>query len=246
MKYSVLGLITGVLLSMAAPAQAEVKSVVLVHGAFADGSGWKPVADILVEHGYSVDIVQEPETSFTADVAAARRSLEKAGPCVLVGHSYGGMIITEGGGHPNVKALVYIAAFQPDVGETAGGLQAKMPPANKSIGPVGDGFVAIDPKQFPDDFAQDLPKPLAQFMAISQVPIAAEIFEAKVTVASWKNKPSYAVVATGDRMINPDLERFMSKRAGSKTIELPGSHAIFLSRPSEVAALIEQAAREAK
>jgi pimeloyl-ACP methyl ester carboxylesterase len=246
MKSSVLGLVTGVLIAMSAPAHAEVKSVVLVHGAFADGSGWKPVADILVEHGYSVDIVQEPETSFAADVAAARRSLEKAGPCVLVGHSYGGMIITEAGGHPNAQALVYIAAFQPEVGESAGGLQNKIPPASKAVGPVGDGFVAVDPKQFPDDFAQDLPKPLAQFMAISQVPIAAEIFDAKVTAATWKDKPSYAVVAKDDRMINPDLERFMSKRAGSKTIELPGSHAIFLSHPGEVAALIEQAAKDAK
>ena len=246
MKFSVLGLVTGVLLAMSAPTQAEVKSVVLVHGAFADGSGWKPVADILVEHGYSVDIVQEPETSFAADVASARRALKKAGPCVLVGHSYGGMIITEAGGHENAKALVYIAAFQPDVGETAGGLQSKMPPASKAVGPVGDGFVAVDPKQFPADFAQDLPKPLAQFMAISQVPTAAEIFDAKVTNASWKDKPSYAVVAQEDRMINPELERFMSKRAGSKTIELSGSHAIFLSHPGEVAALIEQAAKDAK
>ena len=246
MRFSVLGLTIGVLLAMAAPAQAEVKSVVLVHGAFADGSGWKPVADILIEHGYSVDIVQEPETSFAADVAAAKRSLDRAGPCVLVGHSYGGMIITEAGGHPNAKALVYIAAFQPEVGETAGGLQAKMPPASTAIKPVGDGFVAVDPKLFPADFAADLPKPLAQFMAISQVPIAAEIFDAKITVAPWKDKPSYAVVAAGDRMINPDLERFMSKRANSKTIELPGNHAIFLSHPNEVAALIEQAAKAAK
>ena len=246
MKFSVLGLVTGVLLAMSAPAQAEIKSVVLVHGAFADGSGWRPVADILLEHGYTVDVVQEPETSFAADVAAAKRSLEKAGPCVLVGHSYGGMIITEAGAHPNAKALVYVAAFLPDVGETAGGLQAKMPPASKAVGPVGDGFVAVDPKLFPEDFAADLPKPLARFMAISQVPTAAEIFDAKTTVAAWKDKPSYAVVAKGDRMINPDLERFMSKRAGSKTIELPGSHAIFLSHPSEVAALIEQAAEDAK
>ena len=246
MKASILGLVTGVLLAMASPAQSEVKSVVLVHGAFADGSGWKPVADILVDHGYSVDVVQEPETSFAADVAATKRSLERAGPCVLVGHSYGGMIITEAGAHPNAKALVYIAAFQPEVGESAGGLQSKMPPASKAVGPVGDGFVAVDPKLFPDDFAQDLPKPLARFMAISQVPTAAEIFDAKVTAATWKNKPSYAVVAKDDRMINPDLERFMSKRANSKTIELPGSHAIFLSHPNEVAALIEQAAKDAK
>jgi pimeloyl-ACP methyl ester carboxylesterase len=231
---------------MSVPGQAEVKSVVLVHGAFADGSGWKPVADILIDHGYSVDIVQEPETSFAADVAAAKRSLDRAGPCVLVGHSYGGMIITEAGGHQNAKALIYIAAFQPEVGETAGGLQSKIPPASTAVGPVGDGFVAVDPKLFPEDFAADLPKPLAQFMAISQVPTAAEIFDSKTTVAPWKDKPSYAIVATGDRMINPELERFMSKRARSKTIELQGNHAIFLSHPAEVAALIEQAAKDAK
>lgn len=246
MKVSVLGLITGVMLAMSLPAQAEVKSVVLVHGAFADGSGWKPVADILVDHGYSVHVVQEPETSFAEDVAATRRALDKAGPCVLVGHSYGGMIITEAGAHPAAKALVYIAAFQPDVGESAGALQSKMPPASKAVGPVGDGFLAVDPKLFPDDFAANVPKPLARFMAISQVPIAAEIFDAKVTVATWKDKPSYAVVAKDDRMINPDLLRFMSKRAKSEALELPGSHAIFLSRPSEVAALIEKAAKTAK
>jgi pimeloyl-ACP methyl ester carboxylesterase len=246
MKSSILSLITGVMLAMSVPAQAEVKSVVLVHGAFADGSGWKPVADILVGNGYSVYVVQEPETSFAADVAATKRILDKAGPSVLVGHSYGGMIITEAGGHPDVRALVYIAAFQPDVGESAGGLQSKMPPASTAVGPVGDGFVAVDPKLFPDDFAADVPKPLASFMAISQVPIAAEIFDAKATVAAWKDKPSYAVVSKNDRMINPDLERFMSQRAKSETIELPGSHAIFLSKPSEVAALIEKAAKAAK
>ena len=246
MKASIVGLATGVMLAMSLPAQAEVKSVVLVHGAFADGSGWKPVADILVDHGYSVNIVQEPETSFAADVAATRRVLDKAGPCVLVGHSYAGMIITEVGAHPDVKALVYVAAFQPDVGESAGALASKMPPASKGVGPVGDGFLAVNTELFPDDFAPDVPKPLARFMAISQVPIAAEIFDAKVTVAAWKDKASYAVIPKDDRMLNPDLERFMSKRAKSETIELPGSHAIFLSHASEVAALIEKAAKAAK
>ena len=246
MKISVLGLVVGAVFAMSSPAQAEVKSVVLVHGAFADGSGWKPVADILLDHGYSVQVVQEPETSFAADVAATRRALDKAGPCVLVGHSYGGMVITEAGAHPDVKALVYIAAFQPDVGESAGTLASKIPPATKGVGPAGDGFVAVDPAVFPDDFAPDLPKSLARFMAISQVPIAAEIFDAKITVAAWKDKPSYAVIPTDDRMLNPDLERFMSKRAKSETIELPGSHSIFLSHASEVAALIEKAAKAAK
>src|SRR6516225_10970723 len=199
MKRLILALITGAALAASFPAHAAVKTIVLVHGAFADGSGWKPVADILQGHGYSVRVVQQPETSFEADVAAARRVLDKAGPCVLVGHSYGGMIITEAGMHSDVKALVYVAAFQPDVGESVRDLGDKMPPANKSIGPVGDGFLAVNPEAFPIDFAADAPKPLARFMAISQVPVAAEALHAKATVAAWKQKPSYAVVSTQDR-----------------------------------------------
>jgi pimeloyl-ACP methyl ester carboxylesterase len=234
------------LAAAAFPAHAQVKSVVLVHGAFADGSGWKPVADILQSHGYSVRVVQQPETSFAADVAATRRVLDKAGPCVLVGHSYGGMIITETGTHPDVKALVYVAAMQPDVGESLSDLAGKMPAAAKSIGPVGDGFLAVNPDAFPNDFAADAPKPVARFMAISQVPVSTEAFDAKATVAAWKQKPSYAVIPKQDRMINPDLERFMAKRAQSQVIELPGSHAIFLSHAREVAALIEKAATAAK
>src|SRR5262249_28760484 len=220
--------------------------VVLVHGAFADGSGWKPIADILQSDGYSVRIVQEPETSFAADLAATKRVLDKAGPSVLVGHSYGGMIITELGMHPDVKSLVYISAFQPDVGESVEGLSAKIPAANKSIGLVGDGFIAVDPEAFPSDFASDVPEPVARFMARSQVPISKEIFATKITVAAWKQKPSYAVVSTQDRMINPELERFMSKRARSQVIELPSSHAVFLAHAREVAALIEKAATAAK
>jgi pimeloyl-ACP methyl ester carboxylesterase len=162
---------------------------------------------------------------------------------VLVGHSYGGMIISEVGDHASVRALVYVAAFQPEVGESAGGLQGKMPPAAQSVGPVGGGFVQVKPESFPADFAADVPKPLAHFMAISQVPIAGAIFDAKATKAAWSQKPSYAVVTQQDRMINPDLMRFMTKRAKSDTIELPGSHAIFLSHSKEVAALIEKAAK---
>jgi pimeloyl-ACP methyl ester carboxylesterase len=224
---------------------AAVKSVVLVHGAFADGSGWKPVAAILEHDGYAVSVVQEPETTFEADVAATRLVLDRSGPCVLVGHSYGGMIITEAGVHPSVKALVYIAAFEPSVGESAAGLNSKTPAAANSIAPVGGGFLEVKPEAFPEDFAADVPKPLAHFMAISQVPISMEAFGAKATAAAWSQKPSYAVVAKQDRMINPDLERFMTGRAKSHTIELPGSHAVFLSHPQEVAALIEKAANAA-
>jgi len=246
MKRLILALLTGAALAASFPAYAAVKTIVLVHGAFADGSGWKPVADILRSHGYSVRVVQEPETSFPADVAATRRVLDKAGPCVLVGHSYGGMIITEAGMHPDVKALVYVAAAQPDVGESLSDLIGRMPAAAKSIGPVGDGFLAVNPDAFPNDFAADVPEPLTRFMATSQVPVSSDAFDAKATVAAWKQKPSYAIIATQDRMINPDLERFMAKRAQSQIIELPGSHAIFLSRPRKVAALIERAAMAAE
>jgi pimeloyl-ACP methyl ester carboxylesterase len=172
--------------------------------------------------------------------------LDKAGPCVLVGHSYGGMIINEVGTHAGVKALVFVAAFEPDVGESVADLSDKMPAAAKSVGPVGDGFLAVDPDAFAADFAADAPKPVARFMAISQVPVAGDAFGAKATVAAWKQKPSYAVISKQDRMINPDLERFMAKRAQSQVIELPGSHAIFLSHAHEVAALIEKAATAAK
>jgi pimeloyl-ACP methyl ester carboxylesterase len=243
MKIGRLALATAALIAIAGTAQAEVKSIVLVHGAFADGSGWQQVAEILERDGYSVHIVQIPETTFGDDVAATKTILDKAGPSVLVGHSYGGMIITEAGAHPNVRSLVYVAAFQPDAGESAGSLLSKMPPAANSIAPIGGGFLTVNVDAFPADFAADLPKPLAHFMAISQVPISGEAFGANATVAAWKDKPSYAVVATQDRMINPDLERFMYKRSRAQTIELPGSHAIYVSHPKEVAAVIENAAK---
>jgi pimeloyl-ACP methyl ester carboxylesterase len=230
-------------LGLASVGHTAVKSVVLVHGAFAGGSGWSPVAAVLEHDGYTVFVVQEPETTFEADVTATRLVLDRSGPCVLVGHSYGGMIITEAGVHSSVKALVYIAAFQPSAGESAGALNSKMPPASNSIAPVGGGFLQVKPESFPEDFAADVPKPLAHFMAISQVPISTEAFGAMTTAAAWSSKPSYAVVAKEDRMINPDLERFMTGRAKSITIELPGSHAVFLSHPKEVAELIERAAK---
>jgi pimeloyl-ACP methyl ester carboxylesterase len=232
-------------LAMASSALGAVKNVVLVHGAFADGSGWKPVADILKRDGYTVYVVQQPLTTFEADLAATRLVLDRSGPCVLVGHSYAGMIISEVGDHAAVRSLVYVAAFEPTIGETAGGLQDKTPPASTAVIPAGGGFVQVKPDLFPADFAADVPKPLARFMAIAQVPIAVEIFGAKTKNAAWSQKPSYAVIAQQDRMINPDLERFMAKRAKSEVIELPGSHAVFLSHPKEVAALIEKAANAA-
>ncbi len=227
-----------------APARAAVKNVVLVHGAFADGSGWKPVATILERDGYTVYVVQIPETGYDADVAATRIVLDRSGPCVLVGHSWAGMVITEAGTQESVRSLVYINAFQPDVGETAGALQAKAPPAATSVTPVGGGFLATKLESFHRDFAADVPTSVTHFMSISQVPIAASSFDAKAKATAWSlKKKSYAVVSTQDREINPELERFMSRRAKSETIELTGSHAIFLSHPKEIAALIEKAAK---
>ena len=235
-----------------------MSTFVLVHGAWQSSGTWDLLAPLLEEHGHRVitptlrglGADQSHLTSevtllqHVEDVSAELASL--ADKAVLVGHSYAGMIITELGMHPDVKALVYVAAFQPDVGETAGELAGKMPAASKAVAPVGDNFLAVNAETFPQDFAADAPKSLAHFMAISQVPIAADIFAAKVTVAAWKEKPSYAVIPKQDRMLNPDLERFMAKRAKSQTIELPGSHAIFISHAREVAALIEKAAKAAK
>ncbi len=233
---------------MCGAASAEpIKNVVLVHGAFADGSGWRTVADILERDGYSVSIVQEPETSLADDAAATKRIIERVNaPLILVGHSYGGAVITQAGNEPQVRGLVYIAAFQPDTGETLGGLLKQKPPAANSSVPAGEGYVIVDPKAFHADFAADLPAKEANFMAISQVPISVTGFGTPFTNAAWHNKPSWYAVATEDRMINPDLERFMAKRAGSTTIEVKGSHAIFMSQPKIVAKLIEQAAKEAK
>jgi pimeloyl-ACP methyl ester carboxylesterase len=246
MKTTVFVVLSTVLGSIfASGAESGVKSIVLVHGSFADGSGWKSVADILKHDGYEVEVVQEPLTGLQADVTATRLVLDRAGPCVLVGHSWGGMIITEAGGHANVRSLVYVNAFQPAVGETAGALQAKTPPASNNVVSVGGGFVQEKPDTFQADFAADVPKAIVQFMAISQAPITTDSFSDQTTIAAWSQKPSYAVVSQGDHMINPELERFMADRAKSQTIELRGSHAIFLSHPKEIAALIETAAKAA-
>lgn len=227
-----------------AASEAHIKNVVLVHGAFADGSGWQPVAKILIAKGYNVSIVQEPETSFADDVKAATRVIDmQDGPVVLVGHSYGGAIITEAGNDPKVAALVYLAALQPDTGEVPGALLQKTPAIGKGIKPTADGFLYIDPASFASDFAADLPKAQTDFMARSQVFVAAAALGQPITQAAWKTKPSFAIVATEDHSINPDLERFMTKRANSKTTELKSSHAVYISHPTEVAALIETAAK---
>jgi len=228
-----------------APARAEsVKNIVIVHGAFADGSGWRGVADILVKDGYTVSIVQEPETSLADDVAATNRILDRqSGPAVLVGHSYGGAVITEAGNNAHVASLVYVAAFAPDEGEKLGPLLGSIAAAANSIAPTADGYLLVDQAKFPADFAADLPAAEAQFMAISQVPLNAGILGTPITAPAWKTKPSYGIVATQDRMINPDLERSMYKRAGAKVTEIKGSHAVFISKPNDVARVIEGAAK---
>ena len=229
-----------------APARAEqVKNVVIVHGAFADGSGWRRVADILGKDGYRVSVVQEPLTSLADDVAATKRVLDlQQGPTILVGHSYGGVVITEAGNAPNVVGLVYIAAFIPDQGESALGLLSQMPAANNDARATKDGFLYIEPAAFPADFAADVPPAEANFMARSQPMLAAKAAGgAPVTAAAWHQKKSWALVATRDHNINPDLERKMAKRAGSETVEVPASHAVYLSRPNDVARLIELAAK---
>jgi pimeloyl-ACP methyl ester carboxylesterase len=225
----------------------RVRNIVLVHGAWADGSGWKGVYDILVKHGYSVNIVQEPETSFKEDVAATQRVLALLdGPCILVGHSYGGAVITEAGRDPLVVGLVYIAAHMPDAGENEADDGKRFPSdlsKSTAIKKTADGFTYLDPAQFREYFAADLPAEQAAFMARSQVLNLADNFKAVITTAAWRNKPSWMLVAAKDRAINPDLERWYAKRAKSHTVEVTGaSHAVYTSRPKEVAALIEEAA----
>lgn len=220
-----------------------IKNVVLVHGAFADGSGWKAVSDILTKDGYKVSIVQPPETSLPDDVAATNRVLDaQDGPAVLVGHSYGGIIITAAGNNAHVKSLVYVAAFQPDEGESLASLGNSKPPASKAVRPSADGYLYLEPTLFHADFAADLPAPLTDFMARSQVYLSVKAATATATSPAWKTKPSFAIVATQDRAINPDLERSMYKRSHSRTIEISSSHVAYISHPAAVASVIETAA----
>ena len=232
-------------LAAVAPANAEpIRNIVIVHGALVDGSGWRDVHNRLTDRGYSVTIVQPPMTTLEDDVAATRRALElQDGPSVLVGHSYGGLIITEAGTTDDVAGLVYIAAFQPDAGETLAGLAAEIPPATTGIKATPDGFLYLDPAVFAADFAADVPRPVAEFMGRSQVLPAQVTFETKITAPAWKVKPSWALIPTSDRAINPDLMRQMASRAGSTAEETEASHAVFISQPDVVAALIERAAK---
>src|SRR5579862_188648 len=229
----------------------RVGNIVLVHGAWADGSGWKGVYDILAGDGFNVNIVEEPETSFKDDVAATKRVLaQQDGPCILVGHSYGGAVITEAGTDPSVAGLVYVAAHMPDAGENEAEDGKRFPSdlsKSTAIKKTPDGFTYIDPAQFHELFAADLPAEQAAFMARSQVFNFADNFKAVITTAAWRSKPSWMLVAGSDRTISPDLERWYAERAKSHKVEVPGaSHVVYVSHPNEVAALIVEAASHAQ
>ena len=223
------------------------RTVVLVHGGFVDGSGWEGVHKILTKDGYTVSIVQNPTISLADDVAATKRVVAaQNGPVILVGHSYGGVVITEAGNDSKVAGLVYIAAFAPDKGESVSTL-IKDPPPGAPVPPIlppQDGYLFLDRAKFPASFAADVDAERAAFMADSQVPWGLDALSGTISEPAWKTKPSWYLVATDDRMIPPPAQRFMSKRAGSTIVEVAGSHAIYVSQPNAVAGLIEKAARE--
>src|SRR5580700_246165 len=224
----------------------HIKNVVLVHGAFADGSGWKKVAEILKKDGYKVSVAQPPETSYADDQKYTKAAIDAmGGPVVLVGHSYGGSVITEAGNHPNVAALVYIAAFALDEGESCASIEQALPQASKAFTPDSNNNWWIEQEHFAADFAADVPPEKTWFMAVSQVPISTDSFTHQVKSPAWKNKPTWYMVATADRAINPDQERMMAKRAKAKTVEVNASHVAYMSRPKEAAKLIEEAATSA-
>ena len=223
----------------------KVKNVVLVHGGFVDGSGWEGVYRLLTKKGYRGSVVQNPTTSLPDDVAATKRIVAaQDGPVVLVGHSYGGVVITEAGNAPKVTRLVYIAAFAPDAGESVSAL-IKDPPPGSPVPPIlppKDGYLFLDKAKFPDSFAADVDADRAAFMADSQVPWGVDALGGAVGEPAWKSKPSWYLVASDDKMIPPAAQRFMAERAGSTVVEVAGSHAVYVSRPEAVAELIETAA----
>jgi pimeloyl-ACP methyl ester carboxylesterase len=232
--------------AQSAQSPAATAAIVLVHGALIDGSSWRGVFDVLTKDGYRVSIVQPPLTGLDEDVAATKRVMDQLdGPVILVGNSYGGSIITVAGSDPKVKALVYVAALQPDVGETSADVAPPNQQASNDLRPTKDGFIFLDPAKFADVGA-DLPKATAEFMARSQMPILGAAFSTKLTVAAWRDKPSYVVIATDDRELDPAIARRMADRAGSKVTVLKGSHFIHISQPRAVARVIETAARAVK
>ncbi|HEV2120491.1 MAG TPA: alpha/beta hydrolase [Candidatus Bathyarchaeia archaeon] len=221
-------------------------NVVLVHGGFVDGSGWEGVYNILKNNGYKVSVVQNPTISLQGDVAATKLVLDSQdSPAILVGHSYGGAIITEAGTHPKVAGLVYVAAFAPDQGESVNSLIANPPPGAPvpPILPPQNGYLFLDKAKFPASFAGDVDKGKAAFMADSQVPWGVDALGGQITNPAWKSRPSWYLLTTEDKMIPPDAQRFMSKRAGAKVTEVKASHAVYVSQPGTVASLIEQAAK---
>jgi pimeloyl-ACP methyl ester carboxylesterase len=228
--------------------QMGVKNVVLVHGGFVDGSGWQGVHAELGKRGYSVTVVQNPTTSLADDVAVTKRALAALdGPAILVGHSYGGVVVTEAGNDPKVAAIVYVAAFAPDAGESVASI-IKDPPPGAPVPPIlppQDGFLFLDKAQFAASFAADVAPDLAAFMADSQVPWGLDALTGAVSQPSWKSKPSVYVVATEDRMIPPPAQRAMAARAGSRVIEVAGSHALYVSQPAAIAAAIDLASQAA-
>jgi pimeloyl-ACP methyl ester carboxylesterase len=229
-------------------APAAIKNVVLVHGGFVDGSGWQGVYDVLSRDGYKVTVVQNPTTSLADDVAATRRALAaQDGPAILVGHSYGGVVITESGNDPKVKGLAYIAAFAPDAGESVSSLIANPPPgaAVPPILPPQDGYLFLDREKFAASFAADVKPAQAAFMAASQVPWGVAALTGQVTTPAWKSRPSWYLVSKDDRMIPAPAQRQMASRAGASVVETSGSHAIYVSNPQVVADLIEKAAQGA-
>ena len=223
-------------------------SVVLVHGGFVDGSGWEKVYQSLKKDGYSVSVVQNPTKSLADDVAFTKRVIDaQSSPVILVGHSYGGVVITQAGTHAKVAGLVYIAAFAPDSGESVSSLIKDPPPAAPvpPILPPQDGYLALDKAKFAASFAADVDPATAAFMADSQVPWGVDALTGTIDTPAWKSKRSWYLVATDDKMIPAPAQRVMAKRAGSTVVEAPGSHAIYVSRPNDVVALIKQAAKEA-
>jgi pimeloyl-ACP methyl ester carboxylesterase len=224
----------------------EVRNVVLVHGGFVDGSGWRGVYDVLTADGFKVSVVQNQTLSLESDVETTHNVLDlQDGPAILVGHSYGGAVITEAGRHERVAGLAYIAAFAPDAGESVSTLLAGLPPGGPvpPILPPQDGFLFLDREKFAASFAADVPARDAAFMADSQVPWGVEALNGQVSEPAWRSRPSWYLVTTDDRMIPPPLQRTMAQRAGSTVAEQAASHSVYISQPQAVGALIEQAAR---
>ena len=227
----------------------KINNIVLVHGGFVDGAGWRGVYDILKKDSFNVSIVQNPTISLTGDVDATKLVISsQAGPVILVGHSYGGVVITEAGTDPNVAGLVYITAFAPDKGKSVNTLIANPPPGAPvpPILPPKNGYLFLDKDKFPASFAADVDAKTAAFMADSQVPWGVDALGGAVTEPAWKSKPSWYLLVRDDKMIPYPAQQFMAKRAGATTVEVPGSHAIYVSNPKAVAALIEQAASGVK